>query len=138
MRTDDRTERNQRMFKQRLETAAAAGGRSALGRADRWWTELRTLDRLTVENVRMDGFFDHVTRGQYEVKLWNRLAEALRGCGAADAVDVWHRQIAEAETDAQDKGGTMGHPTRDARRALWREANANFAQDASYSFRRVS
>ncbi|MFE0858870.1 hypothetical protein [Streptomyces mutabilis] len=136
-RTTDltRAERDRLMHAERLTTAAHAGKSNALRRGTTSLERLRAPE-LTAENVRMDGFFETITRAQYESALWQGLIDALRW--SRDAVATWHSYMADAELTCQGPGGGMGNPVADARRHLWLEANRNFARDAADSFRRVS
>jgi hypothetical protein len=130
-----RAERDRRMHAERLTTAAHAGKSNALRRGTASLERLREPE-LTAENVRMDGFFETITRAQYETGLWQALLDALQS--SRDAVATWHEQMAKAELAAERPEGGMGAPVADARRHLWLEANRNFARDAANSFRRVS
>ncbi|MFM9462882.1 hypothetical protein ACKI1K_08500 [Streptomyces scabiei] len=130
-----RAERDRRMHAERLATAAHAGKSNAQRRGTTSLERLREPE-LTAENVRMDGFFETITRAQYEAGLWQGLLDALQS--SRDAVATWHEQMAKAELAAEGPEGGMGNPVADARRHLWLEANRDFARDAAASFRRVS
>ncbi|MEU6346587.1 hypothetical protein ABZ883_37210 [Streptomyces sp. NPDC046977] len=91
---------------------------------------------LTAENVRIDGFFETITRAQYETRLWQDLLDAFQS--SHDAVTTWHEQMAKAELAAEHPEGGMGNPVADARRHLWLEAKRDSARAAADSFRRVS
>ncbi|WP_330351925.1 hypothetical protein [Streptomyces sp. NBC_00582] len=136
-RTSDatRAERDRRMHAGRLATAAHAGRSNAQRRGTTSLERLREPE-LTAENVRMDGFFETITRAQYETGLWQDLLDALQS--SRDAVATWHEQMAKAELAAERPGGGMGNPVADARRHLWLDANRDFARAAADSFRRVS
>ncbi|MGW1496933.1 hypothetical protein [Streptomyces sp. NPDC002402] len=133
---DRRAARAREAFEGRLKTAAAAGLKDARRSGNRSWERLRSDEVLTAENVRMDTFFEQITRKQFEAELWEKLIKALET--SRDSVTTWHEQMAQAERAAQGQKGGMGHPVADARRHLWLEANANFAAYAADSFRRVS
>lgn len=133
--TTDRAARDRKAFEDRLKTAAEAGRKDARRYASNWWDRLHG-DELTAENVRMDGFFEHITGYQFQVGLWSELIEALSI--SRDAVATWHEQMAKAEQNSTRTGGSMGHPVADARQYLWRDANAKFARYAADRFRRVS
>ncbi|GHG22988.1 hypothetical protein ACFFSH_28720 [Streptomyces filamentosus] len=130
-----RAERDRRMHAERLGTAARAGLTNAQRRGTDSWERLQAPG-LTAENVRMDGFFETITRAQFTTKLWQGLIDALES--NSDAVATWHDQMAKAEREAERPLGNMGNPVADARRHLWLEANRDFARDAADSFRRVS
>ncbi|MEV6957547.1 hypothetical protein [Streptomyces sp. NPDC051183] len=134
MSRTDRAERDRKYFDERLKVAAEAGRKDARRYASDWWDRLHS-DELTAENVRMEGFFEHITGYQYQVELWTELIEALSV--SWDAVATWHEQVAKAERNATPTGGGMGNPVADARRYLWRDANEKFAQYAADRFRRV-
>ncbi|WP_327258256.1 hypothetical protein [Streptomyces sp. NBC_01244] len=134
-RTTDRAARDRKFFEDRLKTAAEAGRKDAHRYANDWWDRLHE-ERLSAENVRMDGFFEHITGYQFQIQLWTDLIEAL--AVSRDAVATWHEQMAKAEGNSTPTGGTMGNPVADARRHLWRDANGKFAHYAADLFRRVS
>ncbi|MEU3904199.1 hypothetical protein AB0F20_10305 [Streptomyces goshikiensis] len=135
MTVTDRAERDRKAFEGRLKTVAAAGLKDARRYAQDWWERMHS-ERLTAENIRMDGFFEHITHYQILIDLWTEMIEALSKGG--DAVATWHGQIAKAEQAGAVTGGTMGNPVADARQHLWRDANEKFALYAADSFRRVS
>ncbi|MEU5958257.1 hypothetical protein [Streptomyces sp. NPDC047525] len=129
------TRAERRMYMERLTTAARAGLSNARRRAESSWERMREPE-LTAANVRMDGFFETITRAQFEIELWTSLIEALET--SRDAVTAWHEQMANARQISQGRKGGMGHPVADARRHLWLEANREFEQNAADYFRRVS
>lgn len=133
--TTDRAARDRKAFEDRLKAAAEAGRKGARRYASDWWDRLHA-ERLTAENVRMDGFFEHITGYQFQIELWTGLIEALSV--SRDAVATWHEQMAKAERNSTPTGGTMGNPIADARQHLWHDANEKFARYAADRFRRVN
>ena len=107
MITADRAARDRKAFEGRLKTAAHVGLCNSRRYAEDWWGRLHE-DGLTALNVRMEGFFEHITGYQFQVELWDELIKALEA--SADPVATWHEKIAEAERVADHKGGQYGQP----------------------------